>query len=159
MKCPKCRFDQDFIGDLNTTEVTCPVDVNDLDWEYTLKTPIQLRGRTVTGFFVGQQRWVSLEGYDMESGAKANVILNSVHSFVGGTIDPSTNKPVQTVLMPNDLDELTKVDLERLADGINERNFGPKMALEIVCVKEKCGKTWESALDWRYDDFFSVSSV
>jgi hypothetical protein len=155
LKCPYCRHEDKITADLRTTEVWVPKDPKAAEWECTLKHPLQLRGKTVTGFRMGPQRWSALETADIASGdtgaMKALTILGSVRGFLGD--------PMDIPLAPHELDELTKQDVERLVAALDDNMVGPVMSVEAKCVKERCGKTWNAPIDWGYDRFFSTSST
>lgn len=158
LKCPFCRTDFNFTGDLNSTEVYVPTADGDkaLEWEFKLSQPVSLRGKQVAGFRMGQPRWSALDTADVaqgDSGAgKALVINGSIRGFIGDD--------TEVVLAPDELDQvLVKRDLERLVVAIDKHMLGPVMSIEAECTAERCKKTWNAPIDWGYDRFFSVSST
>lgn len=140
-------------ADLNTTEVKLAKDYESALWEYELNTPIKIRGKQVTAFKLGPQRWSALEQHDAvgssanQGMAKSIIILASV---VGCR---EIDGPV--VLTEHEIDELSKLDLERLAFHIDEHTLGPRMAVEGVHK----GRQFRAPIDWGYDGFFGISSV
>lgn len=155
MKCPKCRSEFKYEADLLSTEVVVPENPDKVSWTYKLQTPISLRGKQVSNLHLGPMPWASLENAqtfsnDLASG-RAAAILGSVRRL--------GDDEHETVLAPDELDEMTKRDFEALSDEINERHLGPVMAVEVVCPMQRCDFTWHTPLDWGYDSFFSNSSV
>jgi hypothetical protein len=120
-----------------------------LSWECNLRTPVSIRGKLQTGFRMGPQKWGALAGVTEES-AKVSVIQNSIVGFVGD--------PIDMMLLDTELDELTKFDLENITAQIEKHNIGPVMGLDVKCPVESCGYEWLTAIDWRYHNFFAVSS-
>lgn len=148
-KCAQCAAEFSYTADLNTLDVVVPVDPNKIEWEYALRTPIQISGKTVTGFRLSQQTWRSTDvaASNMES-AKASVIMASVRGFIG--------EEAPAHLLPSDLDELTKYDLEKISSLISENTLGAKFYLEVQCPT--CSAKWDAGYGWTYNDFFGVSS-
>lgn len=157
VKCRKCNTEFNFTGDLNTTEVIIPADKEKVEWEFFLRDPIQVRSKTVSGFRIGQQIWARVESTDASDGDKASIIMNSVRGFVGD-LDPN-GKPYDLDISSNELDELSKYDLEKLSRELNNKFLGANMTLDVTCVSEKCANMWVVPLNWMYDSFFAVSSA
>lgn len=145
-----------FTADLRSLEVEIPDSLDACLWKYRLKHPLVIRGKTVTEFTLGPQRWSTIEQMsDVSTGAaKATVISASIRAMDG--ILDKDGKPVDVPLVDSELDEMTKLDLETLADEINRRTVGPIMKITATCPKKK--KTFDATIDWRYDHFFGAGS-
>jgi len=122
-------------------------------WRYELNDPIEIRGTEVKAFKMAPQRWASMEQHDAV-GAGANqglakliIIKSSIHECEG--IDG------QIILTDDELDEMSKLDLERLTTLCDEKVLGPQMAVE----GEHKGRPFRAPIDWGYDNFFGISSV
>lgn len=154
LKCPHCRHEFDFMADLSTTEVWQLADGHNGEWVYKLMDPFQARGKTVTGFRLGPSRWASMEDADVAKGdmgsLKAVAILGSVKGFA--------DDPNDIVMLQQEMDEMSKRDVEKLVTEINDRGLGPVMSVEAKCTRERCQRTFHAPIDWGYDSFFSTSS-
>jgi hypothetical protein len=60
------------------------------------------------------------------------------------------------MLTSQDVDNLLKMDIEKIYKVINEVNIGPVMKAEGEC---KCGFKFTVPLNWEYDHFFGASSL
>lgn len=151
LKCSRCKKSRDFKADLNTLEVTVADGLDELLWEYKLQEPVKIRGKEVTKMILGPARWELIEaidaGYHMGT-AKESTIKSHVIQI------PELGGPV--ALVNNELDELAKIDVETLTTEIEDRAIGPDMSISDKCPNCKADNTY--ALDWRYDNFFGVSS-
>ena len=152
LTCPNCQNEFVYVGDLNTVEVRVPSEsVESLTWEYQLRDPFELRNKKVEGFKLGIARWGSLEpvatGAFNTGEAKAALIRGSVQEIFGWDA---------VALGSDELDDMSKFDLEGIANTIEANRFGPDMAIETNCPK--CNHSMASMLDWGYDSFFSISS-
>jgi len=153
LTCGSCRSKFDFVGDLNSVEVGSIDKIDDGNWSYKLKTPIEIRGKLIGEFKLGPARWNTLETIPagtrrFDTGAAKSAIIRGSIIELGelGAI-PVTD---------NELDELTKYDLERITTLINDRPIGPTMSVEGKCTS--CGAPFEHAIEWATDDFFAPSS-
>lgn len=150
--CATCRNEFDFVGDLSTLDVRTVGKLADALWKYKLTTPIEVRGKKVETLKLGPQRWNVVETmqvsgqYDI-SGFKIGVILGSIHELEGVGSIP---------LGGNELDEMTKRDIEGLSTLIDDHRVGPDMSIKGECPK--CKREFLRSLDWGYDDFFASSS-
>lgn len=157
LTCRHCRKEVKYVGDLNTAEVKTLPDPLAGQWDIDLKDPIQLRGKEVKSFRCGQMRWTALEqgGHEVgpgdSGGTKLMVILGTVIGITGESGD--------IVLMEQELDALSKRDIERICHSIDQHSVGPDLSLKLKCPHKRCGKDSVVAIDWSYDSFFSVSST
>lgn len=151
VKCPSCDNKWTFTADLDTLEVTVVDDLDSLSWEYNLVTPVTIRGKMVTKFRMTAPRWGAME-QSVVTGQEATAKIAVVKSAIVGFNDDTTALAVTD----NDIDDITKRDLEQLVLGIDNHHIGPNMSLEGECGK--CNRVFRMPLDWRYDNFFSASS-
>lgn len=139
-------------ADLNTIEIKTADSFEDASWDYALKNPIKVRGKDAKIFKMGPQRWSAIEAHDSMVGtrdtsrSKEVAILASV--FATDTIE---NLP----LTSGDVEELSKLDIERLTTLIDDHHIGPQMAVE----GSHKGRDFRAPIDWGYDSFFGISSV
>lgn len=150
LKCPNCGVKFDWVGDLRTLEVKVPKTLEDAMWHYNLRKPLALRDKEVHKLVLGPPRWYHIEGMgDTSMGAaKGKVIHAHIHQM------PELQEG-EIVLDETELDGLSKRDLEGIAAAIEDNGFGPNMKVDAKCPK---GHTFEAPLDWRYDQFFGISS-
>lgn len=147
------RFD--WVGDIGSIEVRSVEKLEDALWDYELQVPMKIRGKKIKKLVMGPQHWNHIEMMDKVVGAaKVEVIGSSVHSIPDIQEGPM-------VLIPGDLDDMTKRDIEAISGKINDNSLGPRMVLEVVDAthEEEPGKIFWVPLDWRYDRFFSNSSL
>jgi len=122
-------------------------------WAYKLNDPFEIRGKKVTGFRLSPQRWSSMEQHNAVGAgsnqglAKLIIIKSSIIGCEG--IDG------EIMLTDNELDELSKLDLEKLTTLLDQNVLGPVMAVE----GEYRGRPFRAPIDWGYDSFFGISSV
>lgn len=151
LTCPRCQSEFDFIADLNTTEVHTVDNPEKAKFNYQLMDPFEIRGKLATELIMGPARWSALEnvrGGSLDTGtAKSAIIRGSIHKVIGHD---------ELVLSPNELDDMSKRDLERLIGKLNTQSPGPDMSLESVCTS--CGNKWDQDMDWGFDSFFGISS-
>lgn len=150
--CPFCDKAEDFNADLDTIEVTTAENLEDLQWDYKLLEPFDIRGKKVTGFTLGPARWNSMETIADEGGsmghAKAGLICGSVFKVHG--------HDTPLALVSHELDEMGKHDIELLSKKLEDEPLGPNMSIEKRC--QKCRKDMKLPIRWSYDDFFGTSS-
>lgn len=150
--CPHCRLAFDLNADLSTLKVTVAKCIEDLIWEYRLKHPIQFRGKQVDGFTMMPLRWTHMEqatsgGANMGA-AKAVIIAGAINTVLGSD--------QKIAVVPSELDELAKIDIEGISAKLDDKPLGPQMAVEIDCPR--CHRHLVQPVRWDYDSFFSVSS-
>lgn len=160
LTCPQCELKFDYTADLESVEVITADDLDALKWDYKLKHPFKLRGKDVANLTLGPARWNGMEmmsqgttGRNMGE-AKAGIIQGSICAIPDWLDDQK--KPQSIMLGPDELDEMSKFDLERLTTLIDDNALGPNMAVEDKCTK--CGRNFMLPIDWSYDSFFGDSS-
>lgn len=151
-KCGSCTNEFDFPADLNTLEIHVAEKPEDALWEYELKDPFPVHDKEVKSFTMGPAIWNSYEMMNQDSGlnvgeTKLDVIRGSIQNVNGGP---------NIIVTENDLDEMSKLDLEILTELIDKNFLGPNMSVEGKCAK--CRRDFKKTIPWSYDDFFGVSS-
>jgi hypothetical protein len=159
-KCPRCKNDIKWAGDLLTAEVRTLDSPAEGEWEVQLKHPLQARGMTIAGFRLGQMRWTALEqggsdvGPNDQGASKLMVIMGSIIGFMD-----EAGKPTAGQLIESELEQLSKIDIERLCTSVDEHSAGPDLSMKLKCPHARCKHDIVMPLDWRYDSFFGVSSA
>lgn len=153
LECPFCGNKFSTNADLNTLDIRSVEKVEDKNWIFELKRPINIRGKDRKTFVMGPTRWATVEqaklGKRINPGKfKSLMISKSIQSIDDESI----------ILSDNDLDEMTKLDLERLISDIDKNGLGPDLSIETLCTDERCERQFRTSLDWGYDSFFTVSS-
>jgi len=155
--CPTCQKKLPYVGNLLTSEVAVVDSIEALRWAHELHDPIRLRGKDVTKFQMSTSRWSTIDGH---RGSRDDA--NAKVTAVRGSIVALNDDNDAVALGEAELDDLTKRDLEALAEQIDERFMGPNMALEGKCTPEMCpmggGYDFRVPIDWSYNSFFSGSS-
>ena len=151
--CPGCLGKSTIKADLDTVEVRTVEKMEDAYWEYELKHPFQARKQEVKVLSMGPARWNGIErasggGIDT-GGTKSSIIWSSLRDV--------KNADFKSPLTENELEDMSKYDLERLTNLINEHHVGPDMSIEGTCDKPGCGRDFRMSIDWTYDNFFAVS--
>lgn len=148
--CHACETTFDYQADLNTLEVVTTDRIEDLDWEYELIHPIEIRGKMVGKFQMGALRWGMLDQVNGENESSGKI------AAVRGSIVRLNDDDDAVMLTEPELDELSKRDLETLSGLIDEHHAGPDMSVEGVCPK--CRTEFMRPIDWRAESFFAISS-
>lgn len=155
IKCPSCTNNFKFEANLNTLEVDTCKTLDSAVWEYKMKEPFKIRGKTATEFLMGPPRWTTLENMKgiggMNTGAaKAGMIVGCILGI------GNKEKHEQILLGVNELDEMAKVDIEGITTEMDKNAIGPNMAIEGECPR--CRSNYVMPIDWSYDNFFGASS-
>lgn len=150
--CPFCSFKFELKADLSTTEITTADDIAALQWRYDLMDPFDVQDNRITYFMMGPAKWRSIEAGALGGGlntgaAKAMIIRGSIEKV------PELMKGA---LSEQDLDEMTKRDLEAVTAEIDRHGAGPDMSIEDRC--RRCNNDFRISIDWGYDSFFASSS-
>jgi len=148
--CALCRNKFKFDANVESLEIATAKKVEDAQWMYELKTPIEIRGKQVPSLLMGPARWNTMEMMGtstMDQGvAKAGIILGSIHKIGSEVI----------TLADGELDDMVKLDIEMLTDHIDNNFLGPNMTIETKC--EKCKRELVMPISWSYNNFFGFSS-
>ncbi len=154
-KCATCRKEFDFDGILKSIRVLTGSVLSDALWNYKLEAPFEIRGKKAETLIMGPPRWNVLEMMDeaavTNSGLrKAGIIIGAIHGVEG--------EEHRLVLSESDIEEMTKKDIEELSEKIDKNSAGPDMFIEGKCPQLRCRSEFKQVIDWRYDNFFGVSS-
>jgi hypothetical protein len=151
IRCPAChKLQKSIQGNLDTLEVSTAESLADAEWRYTLLDPLSIRGGVVKMLRMGPAKWFSIERLPAQRGLNFGV---AKAALIQGSLLGTDSE--RTVLTEDDLDGLSKRDLENLTRLMDKYHVGPNMAVEVTCP---CGEEIRSSLDWSYDSFFSTSS-
>jgi len=154
--CPHCSFEYKYKADLETLEVRSAEDLEAVVWQYDLKHPFEIRGKTAESFEISPSRWSTIHratkqaidtGIVNPNATKMDVMRSCVTGVVG--VGP-------LVLTEMELDYMTKIDIETLSSRIDELEIGPNMLVHQKCTR--CRRGFKVSLDWDYSSFFEVSS-
>lgn len=157
--CPKCGDDENFSfsADLNTIDVKTVEKFEDAMWRYDLVEPFDIRGETVVGFNFGPPMWSVMEGMKgIDSGDTGAIKAALIHGSIQSIIK-ADGKEEAIALAQHELDDMCKIDIEKITGDLDKYAIGPEMAVTITCPK--CGKEFKKVIDWSYDDFFGTSSL
>ncbi|MHA1572426.1 MAG: hypothetical protein ACTSX8_00375 [Alphaproteobacteria bacterium] len=151
--CPFCKFEFDYEADLNTVEVRTAESIESAGWDHQLHHPFKIRGVEVQGFELAPTHWSTMEmivknAIQNQDTTKMDMIRGSVRRILG--------QESGIALVDNELDGMTKLDIETLASKLDEREIGPDLSISDKC--SRCKRTFYVSLDWKYDSFFGVSS-
>lgn len=138
--------------DLETIDVRTIEKLEEAISTYKLGTPITIRGKKVTGFKLGPQRWSSLENIK-GIGQTQDFSIPKLAVIKAGIVE-CEGIPGEIALTDDELDELTKLDLERLTAHMDRHVLGPIMMVE----GSHQGRQFRAPIDWGYDSFFAISS-
>lgn len=155
--CGACEHNFKYVGDLNSIEVTTVDDPQDLSWEFELVDGAELRGKQHTKFRMGPLRW-SLMNEAYQSGRNGTTVnINAIKITTAcNAITGLGDDPTPVMLSDQDLDDVSKLDLERLIKAVDEHSLGPAMVIEGACPK--CSSEFRRPIDWEAGSFFAISS-
>lgn len=152
LKCPNCSGEYQWYGDLGTIEVqVVGDDVQSLDRDFELRDGVILRGEMRKKLKLGPFLWGTFLSPDFQDKSKQNTAVITA-SIVG--VEGIDQNPFR--IGDDELDELTKYDLNAVIDNIDNNTPGPKLRLEPTCPT--CNYKTAIMLDWGYESFFSRSA-
>jgi hypothetical protein len=137
-------------GSLATVEVSTVEDERDLGWDYVLRRPIHIRNKKVEKLRCVPPPWSVANDTPPGSEELARLAMLRA-SIIGINDEPSS------YLSDDELDELSKPDLELLTQTFDDNWIGPKMSVEGHCPN--CEREFKRPINWKYESFFGVSSV
>lgn len=150
LACPVCRHRFEFDGDLSALPVLAADDDDNLRIPHQLKGSFEYLGKEASTLVLAPSRWVIYEALGKEGlniGAiKLRTIAASVVAVDG----------VDARLAAEQLDDLTKLDLEELYTAIADNQPGPDLRIKTVCPA--CGMQIDRSFSWGYEAFFSATS-
>lgn len=154
-RCPNCAKTFPFFGALDTLEVTTVNDFKSSQWHYDLTTPIEIRGKPVTGFLMGPPRWNAFESVNSSGGINSRLNTAAVKFSMIRAAIYLVDGLGEVALADHELDELTKKDLEIMSRKIDLETVGPNMVLEGECPA--CSRAFKLPIEWASEDFFAAS--
>lgn len=149
--CVSCNGDYNWYGDLRTIEVQVADDAAPLERDFELRDGIQMRGEMRRKLKLGPLVWssfIALSAGDMTEKA-TNIIMSSIVGVEGIDQNPF-------LMSKNEMDEMTKYDVNALQAEIDDHTPGPKLLIEPECPH--CKYKQRAQLDWGWDSFFSRSA-
>lgn len=153
-KCnnPTCQhYHSEFPASLHTLEVEVASDDHEkLPWVYDVETPFKMRGAMADKLVIGPTRWSALE----QAKLGRNLGEATIHTIAGSVHGVGDQTGI--AISPDELDDMTKRDLDLLSKAIDKRHLGPIMKIDHKC--DECGTSLVVPFDWNYDSFFSTSS-
>lgn len=154
LTCPKCDEVFDFVADLGSAEVRTAEKEEECFFTYKLRDPFEIRSKLVEEIVFGPSTWSTFENLNI--GANMINTGSAKSDIIRGSIKEIPGVEACRILGPNELDNMSKYDLERISLKLDEEAPGVNFAIEALCTK--CGKEFVDSLNWRYDDFFGTSS-
>jgi len=150
LNCPRCGWKTSFCGDLNTLPIRSADKIEDIEFEYKLREPFEIRGEMAETILFTQNRWFSMKNIDTANLEKmeSTIVLGSIKSVNGKDM----------ALVDGELNEIGKRDFETILKLVNDNSLGPDMSIDAVCDRLICNNQWKVPIDWTYDNFFSVTS-
>lgn len=160
LTCPSCGHTEVIQLDLTTMDVLCVDDPEDLDIEVELYHGFDSpNGGKIKKVYVTPQRWGDLCSDEFGECGDDEILMKLYF------IEKSTKykfkkdgKELESPLGPNDMKQLKKVDREKIATVISTLNVGPSFTIDGKCPNPNCNLEFPVSIDWRYADFFSISS-
>lgn len=157
LNCPRCGKEFDYQANLQTLQVNRSSSLEATKWDYELKNELEIRSKSVKKFVLGPQRWeIAEKSYatNDDSVAKELALIGSIKGL--------NDDEAQIELIPGELDEMSKVDVETLINRIDLNYMGPNMAIEMTkddkCPHCQYSSEYLISLDWSYNNFFGISS-
>ncbi|TET51089.1 MAG: hypothetical protein E3J64_07425 [Anaerolineales bacterium] len=153
LKCPHCGAPFDHTADLDTVEIRSVERVENAQWRYDVQRPFKIRGKAAEKLLIGPARWSSLAQMSGDArnfgDLKEAILLGSICEVAGHG---------EMALVPDELDDMEKVDIETLTLEVDKHSVGPDMSVEGTCKSKSCRKDYTIAIEWSNRDFFAPSS-
>lgn len=153
VRCPTCKAEFKWYGDLGSMDVKAVADNRvDLTRTYTLRDPMQFRGKEVKAVKLGMLQWGALSRPEFQDRASAQdaTITASIIGMEGIDAIPGTFQ-----IGSNELDDMTKFDMAGLVRDIEEHTPGPQLDITPECPA--CKNSHKLMLDWSWNSFFARS--
>lgn len=147
LSCPACGKSYAFNADLDTLPVSQVESLEDAMWDYELKDPFPVRSDVANKLTFGPIRWSTFEGVAGAGAMKTATIVGSLYKI----------NDKATPISKQELDEMSKRDLEAIIRMIDDHHIGPDMSLDMVCPH--CSHEYKTVIDWSTDSFFGVSGA
>lgn len=153
----------DWEGDLSQLPFVGSPRVEDQLWEYKLKHPTKINGKTATKFVMGPTRWATTEQLEILNHHQRRMNLDQlagsiweIPEVVPNRVDKNSGHVSRTTYTRRSLRKMRKVDVNGLVDGINSNHNG--VDASIVVYDQDRGRSFESSVPWYRPDFFDVTS-
>lgn len=147
MECPECAHRFPYEIDLGTVDVWVPDEGEALEWEHEPSEGVLLGDTTFQTMQMKPLEWATFSRIRRSDADPLALRL----AMIAGSVASLDGQPF--AVTPDMLD-MTKKDLETLADEIGKHVRGVDMQIDVPCPK--CGETIEHGLLWVYDSFFSA---
>ncbi len=153
--CDRCGRGFPFTANLETLDVKGVEKPEDAEWTYKLSDPFKLRGEIAEALEMVPMPWATMENTIRNasrdgvenSSIKMDIMLGCIRGRPGDS---------EHAMRPEDLDEMSKRDIEMLSAQIEENAPGPDMQVTGRCPS--CAGAFVHNLEWSYDNFFGSSS-
>ncbi len=153
------HIDEKMIVDLSSMDVMCVESIEDRTITVELATGFKSpSGRTIKKIKVNPMKWGQLTTPEfMECGGEETLLkLYFIENCI--TYEDVLKEKRNTLrLTAEQANSLKKLDRERIYQAINALNLGPSFHLEGECPK--CKMPFMIRIDWRYNNFFALSSL
>jgi len=155
LQCPSCEERYTFCGDLSQADVKVTTGPDSLTWRYELIHGVPVKEETVKSVVLQHPRWNSM--MSLARSRKKNSIdpvqvrIALTHGALRQVGDGTS--PFTMDIM----DEMTKLDMERLQKEIDVHACGPDLTLECVCTH--CSYEHRIPVSWEWDFFFTAASL
>src|SRR5690606_14095475 len=127
-------------GDISTIVFNGSDDIEESRWDYVLRKPMKMRGKTVTKLRMGPLKWGTADGLKFQTHpyeAKLRGIAGSIHSV------PEVTSVPGAMFTMEDLQQMRKSDIEGIVAEMNKRHSG--LDLEIEVFDDIAEKSFESS--------------
>lgn len=151
VECPECRKTFEYPVDLASLEIYTRKDYD------SLFNTVELRD----GFTISNKLRKKLTLMPVTFNAISTNTDNSASMFgemLKACVCGIEEMVEGSVITDAEVNQLSKYDMSTLDSKISLVSGGPDWTIEIKCPNASCGFKWDSALDWRYGDFFGHSS-
>ena len=149
-QCSFCTRSVQISADLSTLEVKVIPPGSDYTQEYTLQgDKVKLNDKTFDQIVVSPPTFeIAMAPVQTKNQVKL-ALLHNAAKLIGtnGTKPIPFSGPI--------LDQLDKVDIEGIADVIEQVNFGPEAVINSTCPA--CSSEFVTLIDWSYAGFFLAS--
>lgn len=146
----------DWEGDLSALPFQGSPLISDQLWEYTLRKPIQIRGRTVTKLTMGPMKWATTESLELLNPGAANLRTIAACIWEIREIAPIGETGNRLTYTLADLKRMHKADISMLESGLEEHHSGLDSSISVL--DKKVNKRFPSSVPWIRADFFDVAS-
>jgi len=153
VKCPACgHIIQEFPVDLSTIEINTRDNIDDIYHEITLRDGFEAMGETRKKITMRPSTFRAMVQGDVEDDAEffANVFKGSVIAIEG--------MPPDTTLTDADIEQMSPRDRALVRGEVDFMSGGPRWDVVINCPNEKCKVQFDHLIDWRFSNFFRLSS-